>query len=242
MRNPKVSIIFPFYNCERFIEEALLSIQYLSSKDFEIIAVNDGSTDRSVEIAANVLRGFSIDYTLISSNRRQGCFSARIKAMKAARGRYWALADADDVNIEGRFEKQLNFLENNRNVYACGGWAEKIDENGKNIGIMDYPPQNNNEIINKIKSDPTCNPFIDPTMMIDKDLIYCLDGYRTGWGCDLVADMDLWFRGLKSGFIFHNIPEILIKYRVNPMGNTRVHQREMIKQHVKVRNEFIKGI
>ena len=96
--------------------------------------------------------------------------------------------------------------------------------------------------INKIKSDPTCNPFIDPTMMFRKDIFYSTDGYRVGWGVDLVADMDLWFRALKKGFIFHNMQEGLIKYRINPEGNTRSNQKEMIKQHVAVRNEFIKGI
>lgn len=244
-RNPKVSIIFPFYNCEKFIKEALSSIEYLTSDDFEIIAVNDGSTDNSLEYAQEALRRFSIDSTLISSNHRQGCFIARMRAMRIARGRFLALADADDVNIEGRFEKQLKFLEDNRhpsNTYisGVGGWAEKIDENGKNIGLMDYPPQDNDEIIDKIKTDATCNPFIDPTMMVDKDILYY--GYSSDKNKRLVADMDLWFRALKKKFIFHNIQEPLIKYRVNPEGNTQRHKKEMIRQHVIVRNEFIKGI
>ena len=247
MSIPRVSIIFPFHNCEKFIKEALSSIEYLTSDDFEIIAVNDGSTDNSLEYAQEALRRFSIDSTLISRNRRQGCFVARTEAIKVARGRFIAFADADDVNMEGRFEKQLKFLEDNRHpgstyIDGCGGWAEKIDENGKNIGLMDYPPQNNDEIVDKIKTDATCNPFIDPTMMVDKDVLYCLDGYRTGWGVDLVADMGLWFRALKKGFIFHNIQEVLIKYRINPEGNTVTNKSEMIKQHVIVRKEFIKGI
>ncbi len=247
MSNPKVSIIFPFYNCEKYIKEALASIEYLKSDDFEIIAVNDGSTDKSLQYAQEALRRFTIDSTLIVSNHRQGCFSARMRAMRVARGRFLALADADDVNIEGRFEKQLKFLEDNRNpgdipnyISGVGGWAEKIDEDGQSLGLMDYPPQNNKEIIDKIKSDPTCNPFIDPTMMIDKDMLYY--GYSSDDDKNLVADMDLWFRSLKSGFVFSNMQEVLIKYRINPEGNTRSHQTEMIKQHVKVRNEFIKGI
>lgn len=250
MSIPKVSIIFPFYNCEKFIREALASIEYLTSDDFEIIAVNDGSTDNSLKYAQEALRRFTIDSTLISRNHRQGCFVARTEAIKIARGRFIALADADDVNIEGRFEKQLDFLENNRNpgkldiyISGVGGWAEKIDKNGKNIGLMDYPPQNNDEIIDKIKTDPTCNPFIDPTMMIDKDMMYMLNGYFSiGNDRHLVADMDLWFRALRKKFIFHNIQEPLIKYRVNPSGNTISNKEEMIKQHVRVRNEFIKGI
>jgi len=245
MSNPKVSIIFPFYNCEKYIEEALASMEYLKSDDFEIIAINDGSTDKSVIIAWDALGRFSIDYTLISMKHRQGCFSARMRGIKVARGQFIAFADADDVSIEGRFEKQLKYLEDNRcpprYIDGCGGWAEKIDENGQNIGLMDYPPLKNEDIISKIKNDPTCNPFIDPTMMIDKAVIYHL-GYRIGYGVDLVADMDLWLRALKMKYTFHNIQEPLIKYRVNPEGNTQSHQKEMIRQHVNVRNEFIKGI
>ena len=240
IKNNKIIVVLPAYNAEKTLIKTYNEIphEYVD----EVILVDDGSSDHSLLYANDALRRFAIDSTVISRVYRQGCFAARVAAIKVARGQYIALADADDVNIEGRFEKQLNFLDDNKNwrYEICGGWAEKIDEDGQSLGLMDYPPQNNKEIIDKIKSDPTCNPFIDPTMMIDKDMLYY--GYSSDDDKNLVADMDLWFRSLKSGFIFSNIQEPLIKYRVNPEGNTQSHQTEMIKQHVRVRNEFIKGI
>lgn len=239
---PKVSIIFPFYNCEKFIEEALSSLIYLSSSDFEIIAINDGSTDQSAEIAQKLLRDFTIDFTFINRTVNQGCFKARTEAIGASRGKYIAIVDADDTICIARLEKQLYLLENDKNVFCCGGWAEKIDEEGSYIETMNYPPPNNKEIIHKIVSDPTSNPIIDPTTMFRKDTFEELGGYDLSEGRNLVADMDLWFRALLSDKVFVNIQEPLIRYRVNEKGNTIANKREMIKQHVSVRKEFIKGI
>ena len=239
---PKVSIIFPFYNCERFIKEALLSIQYLESEQFEIIAIDDGSQDQSLNIAQNLLGDSSIDFTLISRIANQGCFKSRTEAIEASRGEYVAIVDADDVVYKGRFAKQLKLLENDKNIWCCGGFADKIDQNGNYIELMRYPPKNNEEIIKKIISDPTSNPIIDPTTMFRRSVFDELGGYSFKNDRNLVADMDLWFRALLSDKVFVNIQEPLINYRVNPNGNTLTSKSEMIRQHVRVRNEFIKGI
>lgn len=239
---PKVSIIFPFYNCEEFIKEALLSIEHLPPEDFEIIAINDGSTDRSYEIVQEVTRAFSMEGILIDSSPNRGCFEARTSAIAASSGKYIAIVDADDIVCEGRLIGQLKFLEHYEDVWCVGGFAEKIDYNGRSLGIMDYPPKHNQDIIRKIIADPTSNPIIDPTTMFRKSDFYDLGGYSFKEDRNLVADMDLWFRALLSDKVFVNMPEVFIKYRINPKGNTRSHQKEMIRQHVTVRNEFIKGI
>jgi glycosyltransferase EpsE len=238
---PKVSIIFPFYNCEKFIEEALLALKYLKSDKFEIIAINDGSTDKSFAIAESLLVDFSIDVTLLNRTTNQGCFKARTEAIGASRGEYIAIVDADDVSYRGRLEKQLKLLETKRDVWCCGGFADKIDHNSDFVGDMSYPPPDNKSIIKKIISDSTSNPIIDPTTMFRKSVFYELGGYSFKDDRNLVADMDLWFRALISDREFVNIQEPLIEYRVNPKGNTVSHKRDMIRQHVIVRNEFIKG-
>jgi glycosyltransferase involved in cell wall biosynthesis len=242
MPKPKVSIIFPFYNCEKFIEQSLSSFRYLSSSDFEIIAINDGSTDDSLKVAKKALCGFTIDWSLINRTVNQGCFKARMKAIEASRGKYIAIADSDDVNCNRRFERQLDFLENNKEIWGCGGWATKITQKGCYIETMDYPPYNNELIIKKIVSDPTSNPIIDPTTMFRKSDFYDLGGYSFSEDRNLVADMDLWFRSLLSDKKFVNIPIELIQYRVNLNSNTNRYQKEMIKQHVAVRREFIRDL
>ena len=128
--NPMVSIIFPFYNCEKFIKEALDSIKNISSVDFEIIAVNDGSTDNSLLITQESLCGLSIDYHIINRTTNRGCFQSRTEAIRASNGEYIAIMDADDIVYEKRFEKQLELLKNNRDIWCCGGFADKIDEEG----------------------------------------------------------------------------------------------------------------
>lgn len=238
---PKVSIIFPFYNCQQYIENSLLSIGHLP-KEYEIIAVNDGSTDDSLNIAHKTLESLRIEATLLSSPINEGCFKARTAAIEASRGDYIAIADADDINYPRRFERQYDFLKHNDHFWCCGGWADKIDQNGAKIGTMDYPVYDSEETVQMILSDPTCNPIIDPSTMFRKSDFYELGGYSFEKDRDLVADMDLWFKSLLCGKKISNILTEIIKYRINPNSNTRLYQKEMIRQHVIVRNEFVKGI
>ena len=188
------------------------------------------------------LCGSTIPYVLIDTVTNEGCFKARTRAIERSRGEYIAIVDSDDISLLNRFQKQLEIMENDESVFCCGSWAHKMDKNGNILGVMDYPPQNNKLIVKKILNDITSNPIIDPTVMFRKSVFYELGGYSFSNDRNLVADMDLWFRALISDKIFVNIQEPLVFYRINPGGNTVSKKREMIRQHVKVRNDFIKGI
>ena len=240
--NPKVSIIMPFYNCEGFLEQAISPFKHIDNKKYEIILINDGSTDESLKVATEALCGSTIPYILIDKDINEGCFKARTRAIELSRGKYIAIADSDDVSSLSRLEKQLKIMENDESVFCCGTWAYEMDKEGNILSIMDYPPKNNKLIIKKILNDRTSNPIIDPTTMFRKSVFYELGGYSFSIDRNLVADMDLWFRALISDKVFVNIQEPLVFYRVNPGGNTVSKKREMIRQHVKVRNDFIKGI
>ena len=109
----EVTVFMPVYNCEKYLEEAIKSILNQNFKNFELLIINDGSTDKSYDI----LKRFNDNRIRIYNNERNmGLPYTRNKGLKLARGRYLALMDADDISKPNRLEKQVEFLNNNIDV------------------------------------------------------------------------------------------------------------------------------
>jgi glycosyltransferase EpsE len=238
MSNPLVSIIIPIYNCEKYVEESLNSVIDQTFKDYQILIYNDSSTDNAESVIISFLNKYvkPDKWQYINYNRR-GCFGARSALINTSKSKYILLQDADDISMPDRLQKQVDILEDNKNIWCVGSTALKIDENGKNIGEMDYPPESHEEIL-KMIIQKCMNPIIDPSTMFRKDVFDKLGGYSLNQDRYLVDDFDLWLRSIIGGFKLYNLQEPLIKYRINSEGNTRKHQKEMIKQHMVVWREF----
>ena len=129
MNKPKVSIIFPFYNCNKYLEFSVKSLCCLKSDDFQLIAINDGSTDDSLKTFQKLSVGLQIDFFLISNTSNKGCFKARTEAIKASIGDLIVLFDADDVLLPKRMKKQLRFLDKNKDIWCVGSLANRRDSN-----------------------------------------------------------------------------------------------------------------
>jgi len=239
MNRFSISIITPIYNCEEYLEESLNSIfLQAEKKNIEIILVNDGSTDGTLDLCKKLVGGYRGDSKIISHMGNKGCGKCRNEAVKASGGKYVAIHDGDDVSLLNRIEKQVEFLEKNQEISFLGGHALKINEKGESISeIMDYPPQTHEEIVNMI-TNKCMNPMIDPTMMFRRNAFIDSGGYGKEEKVLYVPDFDLWLRAIKKGYKFHNLQEPIIKYRVNPKGNTRRCQKEMIRQHIGIWRAF----
>jgi succinoglycan biosynthesis protein ExoO len=109
--NPKVSVILPAYNSEQYITKAILSLLKQTYQNFEVIIVDDGSTDATAKIAANLADD---RFKIIRKRRNQGVAAARNTALKIARGKWITLLDADDWYAPERLEKLLQVAHNNR--------------------------------------------------------------------------------------------------------------------------------
>jgi glycosyltransferase involved in cell wall biosynthesis len=210
-----------------------------SFKDFEIILVDDASIDDTLKKAENALQSFKGDRDIIIHKQNRGCFEGRTEAIRKARGEYIAIQDGDDISFLDRFEKQISFLEKNKEIWCLGGWAKKIDEESKDIGEMAYPPKDNEDIIDMIVKKCS-NPIIDPTVMFRKNIFNEIKGYSLRKDINLVKDMDLWLRSISLNKKISNLNDYLVKYRINSCGNTRKYQKEMIFQHMVIWREFIK--
>jgi len=235
-----ISIITPIYNCEEYLEESLNSIfvQAGKNKDIELIIVNDGSTDGTLDLCKKLVGGYRGDSKIISHMDNKGCGKCRNEAVRASGGKYVAIQDGDDISLLNRLEKQVEFLEKNEEIDFLGGHALKINEKGEDmVEMMDYPPQSHKEIVNMMKNK-CMNPMVDPTMMFRRSSFIKSGGYGEKEDVLYVPDFDLWVRAIKKGYLFHNLQEPIIKYRVNSEGNTRKYQKEMIKQHMIVWRSF----
>jgi len=242
MSDPLVSVIIPAYNCERFIEESIKSIFAQSFTNFELIVINDGSTDSTSKVIKKMVQNapewLINDFIFIDRKTNKGCFRSRRQGMELSRAKYVALLDADDIAIINRFEKQIRMLENNPEIWCIGGHAIKIFSNGEEGKMWDYPPENHEDIVKMITKECK-NPMIDPTIMFRRNVFDEIGGYSWRYKY-LAADMELWLRSILKNKKLYNIQEPLIKYRINTEGLTIQNRKNMIKQHMRIWRKFMK--
>jgi glycosyltransferase EpsE len=231
--NPKISVIMPFYNAEKFLDEATQSILNQTFSDFEFIIINDASTDESDKIVQRYLVDRRIKYVKNEINR--GITRNLNCGIRMAKAGLIARMDGDDISSPERLERQFSFLQNNEDIDIVGSFASVINENGNQIGDLKFAitPEEINE---------RCfyyGPFLHPTVLFRKKAIYEVGMYREKYS--LCQDLDLFLRLVHKGYLGANIPEFLLKYRKHSLSSDyKKHKkavlglklkREVIKEH-----------
>lgn len=130
--NDLVSIIMPTYNCGRFIRESIDSVLAQSYTNWELLIMDDGSTDETPALVS-AYKDARIRYT--RNKQQQGAAVVRNKALQEAKGRYMAFLDADDVWLPEKLEKQIAFMEANGYAFTYHEYTE-IDETSKPLGVQ----------------------------------------------------------------------------------------------------------
>jgi len=206
---PRVSVVMALHNAESFIREAVLSILAQTYRDFELIIVDDASTDRSFA----ALGCFSdARMRVIRNSTNAGAAASRNEALAVARGEFIAIMDADDVCAPERFERQVAFLDAKPRVGIVGcGIYDNIDARGA-VLYTSYLPQYNDTIQTTLL-DRWC--FLHPSIMFRRTLYEIVGGYRAAF--EPAEDHDFILRLLEHCEA-HNIPERLVSYRLNPRG------------------------
>lgn len=209
---PDVSVIMAVYNGELYIREAIESVLRQTYGNFELIIINDGSTDRSLEI----IKTFDDKRIKIITQNNEGPAGARNKGIKAAAGKYIANLDADDICLPQRLEKQVEFLDKNPEFVIVGSNGFITDRHGTVIYTSSYPV-----IDDLIREQLPETPFINSSVMFRKEAALKAGGYyepinRYKIYCE---DCILWNRMAKSGKLA-NIREPLIYYRLSPSAVT----------------------
>ncbi len=210
--NPTVSIIISVYNSEVHIRESIESILGQSFTDFEVIVIDDASTDATSEI----LHEYTEKDARVRSFRNEqnlGLTKSLNKAIRESSGTYIARMDADDIAYPERFEKQVAFLSSCPNYGLVGSWAIVIDNQGKEIDQYQWETKDGEIRKNLIKY----NCIIHPSIMMRAEVLEIVGYYDETFR--YAQDYDLFFRIVRH-FKVQNIAEPLIKYRIGTSSIT----------------------
>ena len=218
-----VSIITPMYNSGKFIESTIKSVQEQTYQDWEMIIIDDGSTDGSINLVRTILDNDK-RIQLISLQENQGPAKARNEGIKMACGRYIAFLDSDDLWHEEKLYKQLNFMKKNQYAFTYTGF-EKINEAGKVIGTI-FPYKEEVCYYDLLKS----NHIGCLTAMIDLKIL----GHKMYMpDIEKRQDQGLWLDILKEIDKAYFLHEILGQYRIRA-GSISVNKTDNIKYQWKL--------
>ena len=200
---PTVSVIMPCYNMEKFIAHSIESVRNQSLTDWELLIVDDASTDKT----ADKVRPYCEQderVKLTVKSRHSGIASSRNQALASAKGRYLAFLDADDIWHPEKLERQLAFMQEHEVAFSYSAY-QLIDEEGKALqktiataGNLTHDAYLQNTIIG-------CS-----TVMLDKDKVgeVTIPDFRTS------EDTATWLNILRKGFLAYAIEETLVSYRI----------------------------
>lgn len=230
LKTPLVSVIMPVYNGEKYLREAIDSILNQTFKDFELLLINDASTDNSEEII-NSYNDSRIIY--IKNEQNLGLIKTLNKGLDLAKGEFIARMDADDISSPERFAKQIALFESNPEIGVCGTWFTLFRENHEDK-IIKHPEHNDS-----IKIGLLTSCFIGhPTVMMRKKAI---ENYRYDVNYQAAEDFELWTR-LVRVIKFYNIQESLLKYRFHASNMSVLENSTQSENSKKITGNQLKYI
>jgi hypothetical protein len=218
MPEPGVTILLPVYNGARFLGEALDSVFAQTYRGFELVLVDDASTDQIDEVLdmhgdprLRVLRRMERGGTAVALN----------DGLAEARGRYVALMHADDVSLRDRLARQISFLERHAEVGIVGGNQQPVDVDGRAAGPVTRLPTLPGHIRWMLHVHNCLN---HPTIMARRDLLHDLGGYRPE--AVPAEDYALWVDAMEATRIA-NVDDVVLRYRVHPGSASSTRPDEM---------------
>ena len=223
----KVSIIMPAYNAEKYISEAIESILAQTYNNWELIVVDDNSTDGTVQIIKKIC-DYDSRIKLIQHNNNQGVSKARNTALDAATGDFIAFLDADDKWVNNKLEQQLDFMIKNNYVLTYTDY-QKFDSNtGFKSKIISCPPKMTANDIYK-NTAIACL-----TVMINRKRV----GAFHMPNLSHTEDQITWQEILKRGYIAYGLNKCLSMYRVGNQSLTSNQTSSAKKQWRTYRNYY----
>ncbi len=228
LKAPIVSVIMPTYNRSGLLRRAIASVLTQSFDDFELIVVNDASTDDTKkvidEIAATDSRVRAIHH---EKNYYPDISRTLNEAMESARGSYIARLDDDDYwcDLE-KLAKQVRFLDEHLDCAVVGGGTIVIDENDRER--FRYEKPQTDDAIRAVAL--AANPFTHSTVMFRKDLAREVGGYGRYSNAE---DWDLWLRMGTHG-TFYNFPDYFVRYTMTAANKTALFRRSQGREVLRV--------
>jgi glycosyltransferase involved in cell wall biosynthesis len=227
VKHPTVSVCMPAYNVERYIREAIDSVLNQTFKDFELIIIDDGSTDGTHAILEELDKKDTRIRIVTTANR--GVSASANEAALMARGEFIARLDSDDVSPPDRLEKQVAFLRSHPDCVAVGGRVLLIDESGLPLYQMPEIQFGSARIDSELMAGGW--PIVQSASMYRRDAVMAVGGYRGQFS--LHEDHDLFLRLAEHGPL-DNLPDVTLHYRrhVNSITFTQVSKSEGVLEQI----------
>ncbi len=218
---PKISVLMNVYNVERYLAEALASIQTQTFTDIEIVVADDGSTDRTRRIA-ELVASADPRIKVVGTHDNRGIPYALNMGLELCIAPFIAKMDGDDIALPTRLEKQLQFLEENPEIALVGCATTAIDQSGIPIpgfGISREPATQEDVVKTMLFSTPCLHLWLARREVYD-----ALSGYRE---MAFAEDYDFLLRAVTAGFRLSNLSQPLMQIRKRS-GNvcSRIEQRK----------------
>lgn len=231
MAQPRITVLMPVWNGEAYLSQALASILRQTHDDFELLVVDDGSTDRTAEILTAC---HDSRLRVLRNETRRKLSGALNRGIAEARGEFIARMDADDLMRPDRLARQVACLERNSDWICCGGAVRTL---GCGSGtILRYPCE-------PAELPAFClfyAPFAHPTVMFRREWFQ-----RAGLAYDgayyPAEDYELWTRILRQ-FPAGNLPQVLLEYRVHGQSMTGGEWSAMDEQTIRVQEQLLRRL
>lgn len=230
--SPKVSVLMPNYNCERYITEAIESILNQSFTDFEFIIIDDASIDRSWQIIQEYTKRDKRIVVMRNEENMKICKTLN-KGIEIAKWEYIARMDSDDIANDDWLQKVFERISSDKTLWLCWANFNFINSLGEKTWEKKFP-----------QTDKECrdaiwfrNPFAHNTVIIPKRVLEEVWWYDDDFV--YAEDLELWIR-IWAKYKFFNIQENLVQYRISWENSILKKQRLMIQNTLKARRKALK--
>ncbi|MBN1469632.1 MAG: glycosyltransferase [Fusobacteriaceae bacterium] len=209
--NKKITVLIPVYNGEKYLKEAITSILYQTYEDFDLLVINDGSTDKS----ENVILSFTDErIKYIKNEKNIGLIKTLNKGLDLISGEYVVRMDQDDISLPNRLEKQIKFMDENKEIVVSGTNIRIFGDNIKTF--VNKLPMNPSEIKVMLLFE---NCIMHPTVIMRKEVLD-IEKYRYNIEHIAAEDFGLW-QLISQKYSLSNIDEVLLEYRVSESSMTQ---------------------
>lgn len=233
---PRISVLMPCHNVESTLDQTMESLVGQTYSDFEIVAVDDGSTDSSLEKLQSWAKQDGRVRVLARSHA--GIIEALNAGLEACEGELIARMDADDLAYPQRLERQAALLDSQEDVDVASCLVEGFPKEELRQGFHIYIDWLNSlvshdEMMRELFVE---SPLVHPSAMYRKEIVISAGGYQEhGWP----EDYDLWLRLAQSGARFAKVPELLLSWRDHPNRLTRVDSRYSVKSFLRAKAHYL---
>lgn len=221
----RISVLIPVYNCAPYVATALNSILTQTCPDFEVVIIDDDSTDNTVQLIKEI---DDARIKLIRKPRNTGITDSLNVGLEVAAGQFIARMDGDDISVNTRLAEQVELLDNDPSIVLCGSWMRIISTDE----IVKAPVEHD-----EIKTAMLLwNCVMHPTVMIRNSFLRD-NNLKYNKRLEPAEDYDLWVRMIQKGK-FHNIPKALLLHRLHDRqsSETRRSEQQMKADMIKCRH------